>query len=162
MFRLGEHAKPPECQRAGTTLPAVSRDEYLTHLGVLPLFASCSRKDLQKIARVSDQISVEQGRTLVEEGTFGHEAYLIVDGTAKVTRKGADVAELGPGDHFGELALFDGGPRTATVTATSPMELLVLGQRELAGVVDDVPGLAGRLLASLAGRIRTLDEKAYG
>ena len=140
----------------------MSRDEYLDHLGALPLFAGCSRKDLQRIARVSDEIDVEAGRVLVAEDTIGHEAYLIVEGTATVERNGTEVARLGPGDQFGELALFDGGRRTATVTATSPMKLVVLGQRELAGVVDSVPGLAGKLLASLAARIRTLDEQAYG
>jgi CRP-like cAMP-binding protein len=72
------------------------------------------------------------------------------------------VADLGPGDHFGELALLDGGPRTATVIARTPLTVLVLGQREFAGVLDSVPGIAHKLLATLATRIRDLDEKAYG
>jgi CRP-like cAMP-binding protein len=128
----------------------------------VPLFAALSKKDLQKIARASDEVGVEQGRVLVQEGTTGHEAFVILEGTATVERKGLTVADLGPGQYFGELALLDGGPRTATVIATSPLKVLVLGQREFSGVIDSVPGLAHKLMASLAGRIRDLDEKAYG
>lgn len=140
----------------------MSRDDYLDHLAQIPLFRACSRKELQTIARASDEVSLEAGRELITEGTPGHEAYVIIEGSARVERNGAVVAELGPGDHFGELALLDGGPRTATVVATSPLKVVVLGRREFAGVVDEVPGLANRLLTSLAGRVRELDEKAYG
>jgi CRP-like cAMP-binding protein len=140
----------------------MGRDAYLDHLATVPLFAALSKKDLQKIARASDEVEVEQGRVLVQEGTTGHEAFVILEGTATVERKGLTVADLGPGQYFGELALLDGGPRTATVIATSPLKVLVLGQREFSGVIDSVPGLAHKLMASLAGRIRDLDEKAYG
>lgn len=140
----------------------MARDSHLAHLGQLRLFSSCSKRDLQKIARASDQLSIEAGRVLVEQGARGHEAFVIVDGTAAVRRNGRKVATLGPGDQFGELALLDGGPRTATVVAETPMEVLVLGQRELAGVLDEVPGLARKIMASLASSIRELDQKAYG
>ncbi len=140
----------------------MARDDYLDHLAQIPLFAACSRKELQKIARASDEVSLEAGREVVTEGAIGHEAYVIIEGSARVERNGTVVAELGPGDHFGELALLDGGPRTATVVAASPLRVVVLGQREFAGVIDEVPGLAHRLLGSLAGRVRELDEKTYG
>lgn len=140
----------------------MGRDDYLDHLGQVPLFAACSRKDLQKIARASDEVALDEGRVIVGEGDSGHEAYVVVDGKARVERNGQAVAELGPGDCFGELALLDGGPRTATVTADSPMTVLVLGQREFAGVIDEVPGLAQKLLSSLAARLRDLDRKTYG
>lgn len=140
----------------------MGRDAYLDHLSAVPLFAGCSKKDLQKIARASDEVSIEKGRAIIQEGTTGHEAYVIIDGTATVERKGLKVADLGPGQYFGELALLDHGPRTATVIATSPMQVLVLGQREFAGVLDEVPGLAHKLLASLATRIRVLDEQTFG
>ena len=77
-------------------------------------------------------------------------------------RNGRKVATFGPGDHFGELALLDGGPRTATIVADTPMRVLVIGQREFAGVLDEVPGLAHKVLASLASTIRELDQKAFG
>jgi CRP-like cAMP-binding protein len=140
----------------------MARDAYLDNLATVPLFAALSKKDLQRIARASDEVTVEKGRVLVQEGTSGHEAFVIVEGTATVERKGLTVASLGPGNHFGELALLDGGPRTATVIATSDLRVLVLGQREFSGVLDSVPGLAHKLLAALATRIRELDEKAYG
>jgi CRP-like cAMP-binding protein len=71
------------------------------------------------------------------------------------------VAKLGPGDCFGELALLDGGPRTASVTATTNLTVLVLGQREFGGIIEEVPGIAHKIMAGLAGRIRALDDKIY-
>jgi CRP-like cAMP-binding protein len=140
----------------------MGRDAYLEHLRAVPLFASFAKKDLQKIAKASDEVTIPSGRAVVQEGTTGREAYVILEGTATVERKGLTVADLGPGDYFGELALLDRGPRSATVIATSAMTALVLGQREFSGVLDEVPGLARKLLASLAERIRHLDEQAYG
>jgi CRP-like cAMP-binding protein len=134
---------------------------YLNPLASVPLFSSFSNRDLQKIARASDEISIEEGRVLVEQDAVGHEFYVIVEGEAEVRRNGRKVTTLGPGDHFGELALFDGGPRTATVTATSAMTALVLGQREFAALLDDVPGLASKVLTNLARQIRELDAKVY-
>jgi CRP-like cAMP-binding protein len=140
----------------------MGRDSYLEHLSAVPLFSALSKKDLQKVARASDEVAIDKGREVVQEGTSGHEAFVILEGTATVERKGKKVTDLGPGDYFGELALLDGGPRTATVIARTPMTVLVLGQREFSGVLDSVPGLAHKLLAALATRIRDLDEKAYG
>jgi CRP/FNR family transcriptional regulator, cyclic AMP receptor protein len=77
-----------------------------------------------------------------------------------VTRKGRKVATLGPGTAFGELALLDRAPRNATVVAETPMELVVLGQREFAGILDEVPGFARKLLAGLAHRLRESDAKS--
>lgn len=134
---------------------------YLQHLGSVPLFSSCTTRDLQKIAKASDEIAIDEGKVLVEQDAVGHEFFVIVEGTAQVSRNGHDVATMGPGDYFGELALFDGGPRTATVTATSAMKVLVLGQREFAGLLDEVPGLTHKVLATLAARIRELDDKIY-
>ena len=134
-----------------------SRDTYLDQLAEVPLFAACTRRDLQKIARASDEIQVKAGRNLVDEGRPGHEFFLILDGRATVRRGNKKVAELGPGQYFGELSLLDRGPRTASVTADTDMELLVLGQREFLGVLDDVPGLAYKILRIMAGRLREAD-----
>ena len=140
----------------------MARDQYLDTLGRVRLFSSLSKKDLQKIARASDEVDVPAGKTVVEQGTTGRECYVILDGEAMVKRNGRKVASLGAGDPFGELALLDRGERTATVEAVTPLRVLVIGQREFSGVVDEVPGLAHKLLASLAERIRELDQKAYG
>jgi CRP/FNR family transcriptional regulator, cyclic AMP receptor protein len=140
----------------------MARNSSLEHLAQVPLFSSMSKRDLQKIGRSSDEVDVEAGRVLVEQGTRGRECFVILDGAATVKRNGRKVATLAVGDHFGELALLDGGPRTATVVADTPLKVLVIGQREFSGVLDEVPGLAQKVMASLAQTIRSLDQKAYG
>lgn len=137
------------------------RNDYLDHLAQVPMFSACSKKDLQMIARASDEVQVASGKTLVEEGQPGHEFFLIVGGTATVLRNGRKIATLGPGQYFGEMALLDRGPRSATVRADSDMTVLVLGQREFSGVVDEVPGLARKLLQYMATRLRDADTKAF-
>ena len=134
---------------------------YLDHLGKVPLFAACSRKDLQKIAKAADELAVDAGRTLVEQGATGHEAFIIVEGEAEVRRNDRRVATLGPGQQFGELAIIDGGPRTASVIAETDLRVLVLGQREFSALLDEVPGLAHKVLVQLAHRVRELDQKLY-
>ena len=138
------------------------KDSYLDHLAQVPLFAACSRKELQTIAKASDEVTVPSGKVLVEQGTSGRECFVIVDGTATVRRNGRKVASLGAGSYFGELSLLDKGPRTATVTAETPLTVLVLGPREFSSILDSVPGLSHKLLATLASRVRDLDSKAYG
>ena len=133
------------------------KDEKLDQLGRMWLFSACTKKDLQVIGRASDEVTVPAGKTLTEEGKPGHEFYLILDGEASVKAKGRKVATLGPGDYFGELALLTRAPRDATVVADSDMELLVLGQREFSGVLDEVPGIAHKLLGSMAERLREAD-----
>ena len=136
------------------------RDAFIDHLAQVPLFSACSRKDLGTVARRADDVSVDAGKQLVTEGTAGHEFFVIMEGTARVSRNGRKVAELGPGDAFGELALLDKAPRNATVTAETPMKLVVLGQREFAGILDEVPGFARKLLAGMAHRLREADAKS--
>jgi CRP-like cAMP-binding protein len=141
-------------------MPAQSA--YLEHLATLPLFSSCSKRELQKIARAGDEVSVEAGRVLVDQGDIGREAFVILEGTAVVKRNGRRIAMLGPGDHFGELSLLDHGPRTATVVTDTDTNVLVLGSRQFAGVLDEVPTMARKLMAALASRVRELDSKAFG
>ena len=136
--------------------------KQLDHLAQIPLFSACSKRDLQRIARASNEINVEAGRLLVDQGDAGREAFVVMEGKAVVKRNGRKVAELGPGDAIGELALLDHGPRTASVEAITPMRLLVLTAREFAGVIDEVPGLCHKLMATLAGRVREFDKQLYG
>ena len=133
--------------------------DYLDHLAQVRLFSSCNSKELAKIARASDELSRPKGKVLMNQGRTGREAFVIVDGQASVDVGGVTVAELGPGDHVGELALLDGGTRTATVTAATDMTVIVLSQRAFFGLLDEVPGLARKILSSLAGMIRDLDEQ---
>ena len=143
-------------------MPVKAKDTYLDHLAEVPLFSACTRKDLQRIARASDEIDVKAGRVLVEQGRLGHEFFLILDGKATVRRNNRKVAELGPGQYFGELSLLDKGPRDATVVAETDMKLLVLGQREFLGVLDDVPGLSYKILRIMAHRLREADLRGVG
>lgn len=128
------------------------------HLASLPLFASCSARERQRIARVADELTVPEGTVLTTEGGIGREAFVIIDGSCDVERAGLRLARLGPGDHFGEMALLDGGPRTATVTTTSETKLLVLSKRAFNGVLDEVPSLTRKLLESLARRLRDSEQ----
>ena len=139
----------------------VRSDSFVDTLATVPLFSACSKKELQTIARASDDVEVPAGKVLVEEGKPGHEFFLILDGNASVKRGKREIAKLGTGQYFGELALLDRGPRSASVVAKGDMEVLVLGQREFAGVIDEVPTLAHKLLTSMAQRLREADAKAY-
>jgi CRP-like cAMP-binding protein len=136
------------------------KDDKLDQLGRMWLFSACSKRDLQLIGRASDEVTVEKGKQLTEEGRPGHEFYLILDGQAVVKSKGKKVATLAAGQYFGELSLLHKGPRNATVTAESDMRLLVLGQREFNGLLDEVPGLAHKVLRTMATRLREADAKA--
>ncbi|HUQ40529.1 MAG TPA: cyclic nucleotide-binding domain-containing protein [Acidimicrobiales bacterium] len=137
------------------------KDNKLDQLSRVPLFSALNKKELQTLGRASDEIKVPAGKVLCEEGTAGHEFYLILDGTASVLRGKKKVATLGSGKYFGEMALLDRGPRTASVKAEEDLEVLVLGQREFSGVLDEIPGLAHKLLAHMAARLRESDAKAY-
>ena len=136
------------------------RDAFIDHLQQVPLFAACSRKDLQLVAKRAEDIRVTGGKTIISEGETGHEFFVILEGTAKITRHGRKIASIGPGAAFGELALLEKAPRNSTVVAETDMELVVLGQREFAGLIDEVPGFARKLLAGMAHRLREADARS--
>lgn len=135
-------------------------DAFIEHLSQVPLFSACSKRDLGLVARRAEDVRVDAGKVLVTEGEAGHEFFVIVKGSARVTRRGKRIAILGPGSAFGELALLDKAPRNATVVAETPMELVVLGQREFAGIIDEVPGFARKLLTGMALRLRAADARS--
>jgi CRP/FNR family cyclic AMP-dependent transcriptional regulator len=125
------------------------------------LFSSCTASELRKIRSSLDEIEVPKGKVLVEEGRIGLEFFLIVTGKAAVTRNGKEVATLGPGDHFGELALLDRRPRSASVVSKTDMDVLVLSQRQFNGLLQSVPTIARKMLAAMANRLREADALAY-
>jgi CRP-like cAMP-binding protein len=139
----------------------MAHDDWLNHLAQVPLFAECSRKQLQAVAAATTELDVEAGKVLVREGEPGHEAFVIVEGSATVSRRDQHVAVLGAGDVVGELAPLTGGVRTATVVADTRMQVLVIGQREFGALLDEVPGLAVRVLHNLAHRMVELEELAF-
>ena len=135
------------------------RDSKVAHLSNVRMFSALTKRELATVAQASDEVSAEAGQVLVKEGSIGHEFFLILEGTATVRRNGRKVATLGPGQYFGELAVLDRAPRNATVVADGPMQLLVLAQREFSAVLDTVPGVAHKLLRSMATRLREADAK---
>lgn len=137
------------------------RETYLDHLASVPLFSACSKRELGKIAKAGDELTVDDGHVLVTQGDAGRECFVVIDGTAVVKRGNRKVATLGPGDCVGELAILDHGPRTATVIADGKMTLFVLGARQFAGVLEDVPSLSRKVMAALAARVRELDSKLF-
>jgi CRP/FNR family transcriptional regulator, cyclic AMP receptor protein len=139
-----------------------SKKAYVDHLRSVPLFAACTRKELELIARSGDEIKMTAGTMLVDQGQTGNEAFVVIDGKVAVKRNGRKVATLEPGAIVGELSLLDHGPRTARAECETDCTLFVMSQRHFLAVVDDVPSLAHKLLAALAGRIRDLDRAYYG
>ena len=118
----------------------------------VPFFSSMSEQDLAAVAEQADEISVATGRVLAQEGDLGDEFFVIESGTAEVTRGGAPVAKLGAGDFFGEIALIREDRRTATVTATSPMVLIVMTGSSFRSLDCSIPDLRETVSKALAER----------
>jgi CRP/FNR family cyclic AMP-dependent transcriptional regulator len=138
----------------------VSTKEVITRLAQVPLFSGCSQRDLQTIARVVKDIDHEDGTVIAREGEPGVGLFIIADGTAEVTIGGVKKNTLGTGDFFGEIALLDGGPRTATVTATSDVKLLGLTEWVFRGLMQEHPSIAVKTLQAMAGRLRNATKNA--
>ena len=134
----------------------VRSDERVKLLSGVWLFERCTKKELAAIARMATPVIVEQGRVLAKEGTPGQEFVVVVEGTASATSRGEEVGQIGPGSFFGELALLDGGPRTATVRALTPMLVLVLDRSEFNHLVDRaIPSVGRKMLVTIAERLRS-------
>ena len=142
--------------------PMASRGVYIEHLRRVALFAGLSKKELERIAIVGSEVDVVAGRVVMEQGHSGSEAFVVLKGTFVVRRNGRKLAELASGDIFGELALLDDGPRSATVECTSDGSILVISRGQFRAVLIDIPALSHKLLATLAGRIRNLDRTVLG
>ena len=130
---------------------ATTRSEQLA---AVPLFSSCSTKERTQLARLTEEVAVRAGDVVVRQGDVGTNCHIIVEGAVSVSVNDLFVTTLGAGEHFGELALIDNQPRSATVTATTDCTLLVLGSQEFASALESTPGLTVKLLAALANRIR--------
>jgi CRP/FNR family cyclic AMP-dependent transcriptional regulator len=135
-----------------------NQDTKVEALKRAPLFEGLSRKELVQLARVSEDLEVPPGKVLCKEGDIGQEFFVIVDGKAEVTREGKRVATRGGGDFVGEIALLEQTPRTATVTAKTPMRLFVLTRRDFRHLVDENPGVERKVLRALARRFVELSR----
>jgi CRP-like cAMP-binding protein len=128
-------------------------DQKLELIQSAPLFSHCDRRELEEIAGAADLIDIPAGMTVVTQGQQTNEFVVIAQGACEVIRDGAQVATLGTGDFFGEIALVTGAPRTATVTASEPSTLLVLTDRAFERLVEDIPSIATSVLRVLGERL---------
>ena len=122
------------------------------------LLADCTKKELAEIASISTECDASAGQVLAQEGQLGAEFFIIVNGEATASRNGVVLAKLASTNFFGELALLDGGPRTATVVADTDLQLLVLSRREFNQLCRTYPSVSYRMLKGLGARLRTADE----
>jgi len=119
----------------------------------VPLFSGCSKRELSKIASIADELDLPDGATLTREGQTGREFLVLITGTADVRHGTQQLATLADGDFFGEIALVLDTPRSATVTATSPVRLLVIERRAFKSLLRDVPAIQTKVLEALASRL---------
>jgi CRP-like cAMP-binding protein len=119
----------------------------------VPLFAACSKRQLERISSIADESSLPSGSVMARQGERGREFVVLVEGTAQVRRNGRKVASLGPGDFFGEMALLADQPRMADVVATSDVRFLVVVDRAFSHLLRDDPGVQSKVLAAVAARV---------
>jgi CRP/FNR family transcriptional regulator, cyclic AMP receptor protein len=131
-----------------------SRDPKVQRLSQVQLFRSCSKRELARIAALSNEVDIDAGTVLMRQGDTGQECFVIEKGKAKATVRGKKSRIMGPGECFGEMALLHAAPRSATVTAETDMNLIVLGSREFWTLLEDVPRVALKVLAAVGERLR--------
>jgi CRP-like cAMP-binding protein len=131
----------------------LSKNEKVELLKQIPLFAGCTKAELVEVAISADEREAPEGGRLTEEGRRGREFFILVEGTVVVRRGSRTLADLVPGDWFGEIAILTYKPRTATVTAMSPVRLLVISDRAFRRIVETTPRIALTVLRNVAERL---------
>jgi CRP/FNR family transcriptional regulator, cyclic AMP receptor protein len=131
----------------------LSKNEKIELLKRIPLFAECTKAELIEVAISADERDAASGQKLTEQGQRGREFFILVEGVVAVRRDGRKLADLGPGDWFGEIAILTYTPRTATVTATSAVRVLVISDRAFRRVVETTPRIALKVLRNVAARL---------
>jgi len=140
----------------------ISQDDKIERLEDVAMLAGCSRRQLRAIARISEVIEVAEETVLARSGEPGQEFFLILDGTARVEVSPRKRSRLQPGQYFGEMSLLDGGPRSATVVADTPLRLLVIKRGDFATLLREAPELTQSLLATLSRRVRVAEASLSG
>ena len=123
------------------------------HLTGVPLLADLSKRDLEHVARWADEVDMAPGRHLLDEGALPHEFFLILEGEVEVTHDGQTLANLGPGDFFGEIAILEDMRRTATVVTTTPCRLAVMTPQAFSSMRSSMPVVADRIEAAAMARM---------
>jgi CRP-like cAMP-binding protein len=127
-------------------------------LGQVPLFSNLSRRHLRRLADQAEEVGYQPGATIVSDGDEGDTFFVILEGEAKVVRGNRTLSTMGPGEFFGEISLLDGGPRTASVVADTPVVAARLSKRSFDRMVLDEPGLAAKILSVVARRLREAER----
>jgi CRP/FNR family cyclic AMP-dependent transcriptional regulator len=129
------------------------KDAKIELIRSVPLFSSCSKRELAEIASMADELDFPEGKALIKEGERGHEFLVLVEGTVEVSRMGRKLPPLGRADCIGEIALILDVPRTATVTTTSPVRALVLTNQSFRSILERSPQIQLKVIRSLAERL---------
>jgi CRP/FNR family transcriptional regulator, cyclic AMP receptor protein len=139
----------------------MSYDEaiFQMYLGEVPMFQACAEEELSAVAYLASPLALEAGAEIVREGDAGDDFYVLMMGTATVSRQGHDVGKVEPGDFFGELALFDPAPRNATITADVPVTMAVLERGRFQTALDAIPAIRDALLKGMARRLHEVDAR---
>jgi CRP-like cAMP-binding protein len=133
------------------------RNQKIELLQRVPLFSDCSKRELQEISLVADEVDLPKGFQLTEEGASGQELVLIVEGAADVIRRGRKINRVAGGDFVGEIALVSDVPRTATVRTTEPTQAIVVSRRDFRALMQRVPSIQTKVLEALAARVPAVD-----
>jgi len=140
--------------------PGARQEDKIERLKELPIFEGCNQRQLRSVAKIARVFDVAAGTVLARAGEPGNEFFLIIDGSVRVEVSSEAHVLLHPGEFFGEMSILDGGPRSATVIADSPVRLLVISRRQFSMLLEDVPGLTQTLLATLSRRVREAEARA--
>lgn len=124
----------------------------------VPLFAELGRKELEEVASIADEIDLREGKDLTVEGKPGREFMIIVEGEATVRQGDREINRLGAGDFFGEIALVKQQPRSATVTAETPIRALVITERSFRRLLDHSPEIENKVMSALSARLGPNDS----
>lgn len=138
----------------------MAQQDATSRLAKVPIFSECTKRELTIIGRAAKEVSHAEGTVIAREGERGVGLFLILEGQCKVTIGGKTKAKLGPGDFFGEVALLDGGPRTATVKALTPVRLVGITGWVFRGLLMEHPTIALKTLEAVAGRLRAVSKES--
>jgi CRP/FNR family transcriptional regulator, cyclic AMP receptor protein len=146
---------------SSTTGETMDRHAYIDErLAQIPLFKDLSKKDLRRISGLATRLEEPAGKVLIKEGQQGYEFIIVLEGEVEVRQHGEVIAKRGAGDYFGEIALLDNRPRTATIVATTPVVIEVIERREFLGLVAEVPEIGQAVMATMAQRLAELDGES--
>jgi CRP-like cAMP-binding protein len=135
-----------------------SHDTKAEALGRCPFFQGLSRNELIALAKLTEDLEVDEGKVLTREGESGSEFFVIIDGEVGVMKEGQEIRTMGPGDFFGEIALLEDRPRTATVTAKTPLRFFVLTRQAFRSMLAHQPELERKVLSALEERVGATSE----